>query len=88
MELAVGGGTVIRAVTDPVNHPMVELTLQNLNDTGKPIWPFMFLTVACGAISGFHATQSPMIARCVTNEKEGRQIFYGAMVAEGIIALL
>ena len=88
MALGVGGGTVIRAINDPTNHPMVELTLQNLNDSGKSIWPFMFLTVACGAISGFHATQSPMIARCVTNEKEGRQIFYGAMVAEGIIALL
>ena len=48
----------------------------------------MFITVACGAISGFHATQSPMIARCLTSEKSGRRIFYGAMVAEGIIALV
>ena len=42
----------------------------------------MFVTVACGAISGFHATQSPMMARCITSEKQGRTIFYGAMVAE------
>lgn len=48
----------------------------------------MFITVACGAISGFHSTQSPMIARCIDNEKNGRKIFYGAMVAEGVIALI
>lgn len=48
----------------------------------------MFITVACGAISGFHATQSPMIARCMTSERDGRKIFYGAMVAEGVIALI
>jgi len=48
----------------------------------------MFVTVACGAISGFHATQSPMMARCITSEKQGRTIFYGAMVAEGVIALI
>ncbi|MGE4485594.1 MAG: carbon starvation protein A [Oscillospiraceae bacterium] len=88
MALGVGGGTVVRAITDGANHPMIELTLQNLNGSGKAIWPFMFITVACGAISGFHATQSPLIARCVTNEKEGRHIFYGAMVSEGIIALI
>ena len=52
------------------------------------IWPFMFVTVACGAISGFHATQSPMMARCCTSEKQGHKVFYGAMVAEGIIAMV
>ena len=56
--------------------------------TGTPIWAQMFVTVACGAISGFHATQSPMVARCMTSEKEGRKVFYGAMVAEGVIALV
>ena len=55
---------------------------------GTPIWAQMFVTVACGAISGFHATQSPMVARCMTSEKEGRKVFYGAMVAEGVIALV
>lgn len=53
-----------------------------------PVWPFMFITVACGAISGFHATQSPMMARCITSERDGRKIFYGAMIAEGVIALV
>lgn len=53
-----------------------------------PMWPCMFVTVACGAISGFHATQSPMAAKCMVNEKQGRQIFYGAMVGEAVIALI
>lgn len=53
-----------------------------------PIFPMMFVSIACGAISGFHATQSPMMARCMTNERHGRPIFYGAMVAEGIVALI
>lgn len=52
------------------------------------IFPMMFVSIACGAISGFHATQSPMMARCLRNEKHGRPIFYGAMVAEGIVALV
>lgn len=56
--------------------------------TNTPIWAQMFVSVACGAISGFHATQSPMMARCITSEKQGRTIFYGAMVAEGVIALI
>ncbi|KAA6341630.1 Inner membrane protein YjiY [termite gut metagenome] len=53
-----------------------------------PIFPMMFVSIACGAISGFHATQSPLMARCMTSEKQGRSIFYGAMVAEGIVALI
>ncbi|MBR5466430.1 MAG: carbon starvation protein A [Bacteroidaceae bacterium] len=53
-----------------------------------PIVPMLFTTIACGAISGFHATQSPMMARCMTNEKQSRSIFYGAMIAESIIALI
>lgn len=53
-----------------------------------PIFPMMFISIACGAISGFHATQSPLMARCMTNEKLGRPIFYGAMIAEGIVALI
>lgn len=69
-------------------YPLPELSLQNQNPLGRPVWPFMFITVACGAISGFHATQSPMMARCMTSEKEGRTVFYGAMVSEGVIALI
>ena len=53
-----------------------------------PIVPMLFTTIACGAISGFHATQSPMMARCMTNEKQSRSVFYGAMIAESIIALI
>ena len=54
----------------------------------NPIFPMMFISIACGAISGFHATQSPLMARCMGNEKHGRPIFYGAMVAEGVVALI
>lgn len=53
-----------------------------------PIVPMLFTTIACGALSGFHATQSPMMARCMTSEKQSRSIFYGAMIAESIIALI
>lgn len=86
MAIGIGGATVVNHITG--SAPMLEMTLQNLHPAAKPIWPFMFITVACGAISGFHATQSPMIARCLTSEKDGRRIFYGAMVAEGVIALI
>ena len=65
-----------------------EISLQNLHPNGTPIWPYMFITVACGAVSGFHATQSPMIAKCINSEKEGRKIFYGAMISESVIALV
>ena len=60
----------------------------NMHPQGTPIWSFMFITVACGAISGFHATQSPLMARCMKSEKQGHFVFYGAMVSEGIIALV
>ena len=65
-------------------------TLANaqLNPRDMPIIPTLFITVACGAISGFHATQSPLMARCMRNEKECRPVFYGAMISESIIALI
>ena len=69
-------------------YKIPEISLQNLHPEGTPVWPYMFITVACGAISGFHATQSPMIAKCLTSEKEGRKIFYGAMISESVIALV
>ncbi len=53
-----------------------------------PLWPLMFITIACGALSGFHSTQSPLMARCIANEKNGRLVFYGAMIAEGFIGLV
>ena len=64
------------------------LTLSNLHPKELPIFPLMFVTIACGALSGFHATQSPLMARCLSNEKYGRSIFYGAMITEGIVALI
>ena len=60
----------------------------NMNPNDLPLWPALFITIACGAISGFHATQSPLMARCMENEKNGRFVFYGAMIGEGIIALI
>jgi len=53
-----------------------------------PVFPMMFVTIACGAVSGFHATQSPLMARCITNEKLGRRVFYGAMITEGVVAMI
>ncbi len=60
----------------------------NMNPNNLPLWPALFITIACGAISGFHATQSPLMARCMENEKSGRFVFYGAMIGEGIIAII
>jgi carbon starvation protein CstA len=82
MAVGVGGGLIFG------NYDIPNITLSNLHPESLPIWPLMFVTIACGAISGFHSTQSPIMARCTTNEKEGRKIFYGAMVAEGIVALI
>ncbi|WP_010135930.1 carbon starvation CstA family protein [Ochrovirga pacifica] len=58
------------------------------NSENTPIFPMLFITIACGAISGFHATQSPLMARCVKNEVEGKKVFFGAMITEGIVALV
>ena len=83
-------GVSIGTLANTGTRPLMELTLANLypSATQRPIWPLMFITVACGAISGFHATQSPIVSRTLKNEKEGRWVFYGAMVAEGIIAMV
>ncbi len=73
--------------------PIPELTFSsfgNLHSNAEtfPIFPMLFITIACGAISGFHATQSPLMARCMKNEKLGRRIFYGAMITEAIVAMI
>ena len=65
-----------------------EMTLQNLHPSGDGFYPDMFITVACGAVSGFHASQSPMMARCMKDEKDGRMVFYGAMLIEAVIAMI
>ncbi|RAZ77743.1 carbon starvation protein A [Planococcus halotolerans] len=68
--------------------PMPNLTFSNLHPGDLPIWPLLMVTISCGAISGFHCTQSPIIARTMKKETDGRKIFYGAMVIEGVIALI
>ena len=67
-----------------------ELTdgLANMSPASGPIFPCLFITIACGAISGFHATQSPLMARCIRSERQGRPLFYGAMITEGVVALI
>lgn len=60
----------------------------HVNSDKFPIFPMLFITIACGAISGFHSTQSPLMARCLTNERYGRRVFYGAMITEGVVALI
>src|SRR5699024_8569926 len=70
------------------DYSIPELTLTNMHPENTPILPILFLTITCGALSGFHATQSPLISRTTKNEKEGRYIFYGMMIAEGVIAMI
>ena len=84
MAAAVIGGIIFSGG----KYTIPEISLQNLHPKGTPVWPYMFITVACGAVSGFHATQSPMIAKCIKTEKVGRKVFYGAMICESVIALV
>ena len=74
-------------ITNP-GYTIPEFTTQGLYLTDKSIFPYLFVTIACGAISGFHASQSPIVARCMKNENDARPVFYGAMVLEGITALI
>jgi carbon starvation protein CstA len=83
MAVSIAGGLIFLP-----DYSIPEVSLENLHPDNLPVWPFMFVTVACGAISGFHATQSPMMAKCITSEKEGRKVFYGAMIIESVIALV
>ena len=84
--MAVGVGLGI--FTKGYEIPEIWSHFYNMHPKATPIWSFMFITVACGAISGFHSTQSPLMARCMKSEKQGHFVFYGAMVSEGIIALI
>ncbi len=65
-----------------------EISLSSFTPQEPSVWPYMFVTVACGAVSGFHSTQTPMMAKCITSEREGRKVFYGAMICEAVIALI
>lgn len=79
-----------------IKHPVLPELWDGLGNMGKQastsftddIFPCLFITIACGAISGFHATQSPLMARCLKSERMGRPIFYGAMITEGLVALV
>ena len=81
-------GVCIGTLSSGKPMPEIFAHFANEHPNGTPIWSFMFITVACGAISGFHATQSPLMARCLKSERQGHFVFYGAMIAEGIIALI
>ena len=83
MAVSIAGGIIFLP-----QYNIPEITLSNLHPDNLPVWPFMFVTVACGAISGFHATQSPMMSKCIMSEKNGRTVFYGAMIIESVIALI
>lgn len=82
MAVGVGGMLVVNGL------PVPEVGSGTGHPGGLPTWPMLFVTIACGAISGFHATQSPMMARCLPTESYGRRVFFGAMIAEGVVALI
>ena len=88
--MAVGlmGGLFVKWPSIPEFWDGLQNRGPSIGMNGQSIFPCLFITIACGAISGFHATQSPMMARCMQNEKLGRPIFYGAMITEGIVALV
>ncbi len=84
-------GLIIALFVQGYQIPELNLgSIKNYHVEGDkfPIFPMLFITIACGAISGFHATQSPLMARCLTNERFGRRVFYGAMISEGVVALI
>lgn len=91
--MAVGIGVMIIVTAIKGETHLIELTPANFknfksNSIEYMLFPLLFIVISCGAISGFHATQSPMMARCMCNEKYGRKIFYGAMITEGIVACI
>ena len=91
MAVGIGGSILIRSITGSLE--LTELSLSSFsnphaNPGSNILFPMLFIVISCGAISGFHATQSPMMARCLNNEKGGRKIFYGAMISEGIVAMI
>jgi len=91
--MAVGVGVMLVAGYVNGSHQMMELTPATLKNwhsapADNIMIPMLFIVVSCGAISGFHSTQSPLMARCLKNERHARPVFYGAMVAEGIVAII
>ena len=88
MAVALLVGLVVKMPQIPEFWDGLQNRTQTWGGAGQPIWPYMFVTIACGAISGFHATQSPLMARCLKNEKLGRPVCYGSMITEGLVALI
>ena len=88
--LAIGGMLIYHGFTDTYTLPNLSLAslTNNPHPDGTPVFPIIFFTISCGALSGFHATQAPMVSRTTTNEREGRYSFYGMMIAEGVIAMI
>ena len=86
--IAMAIGVAIGMPLNGYHTPELFANFRSMHPDGTPVWSFMFITVACGACSGFHSTQSPLMARCLKSERQGHFVFYGAMVAEGIIALV
>ncbi|MGG0299980.1 carbon starvation CstA family protein [Bacillus albus] len=80
--IGIGGMMIIKG------SPIPELTFENMHPDHAPIFPLLMLTITCGALSGFHATQSPIISRTLQTEKHGRYVFFGMMIAEAIIAMI
>lgn len=87
MAVGIAGALIFGGYQIPELVPANLVNMHNEPDS-HPIFPMLFITIACGAISGFHSTQSPLMARCITNEKQGRKVFYGTMIAEGIVAMI
>ena len=87
--IAIGAMLLYHGFSGTYTLPNLTLnSLQNLHPEGTPVFPIIFFTISCGAMSGFHATQAPMVSRTTTSEKEGRYTFYGMMIAEGVIAMI
>lgn len=91
MAIGIGGSLIIKSANGSMN--MMEIgasSFKNFHaDPGSNLlFPMLFIVISCGAISGFHATQSPLMARCLKNEKQGKSIFYGAMITEGVVAII
>ncbi|MEF7559711.1 carbon starvation CstA family protein [Bacillus thuringiensis] len=80
--IGIGGMMIIKG------SPIPELTFENMHPDNAPIFPLLMLTITCGALSGFHATQSPIISRTLQTEKHGRYVFFGMMIAEAVIAMI
>ncbi|MDR2803368.1 MAG: carbon starvation protein A [Treponema sp.] len=86
--LIMGIGITITLFVSGEAATIPEFAFRNLHPKGSALFPFLFISIACGAISGFHATQSPLMARCLKSEADGRKVFYGAMILEGIVAMI